>query len=147
MQDGAKAAAHLIRVNGKHRPRQSSTWAPKALATIRVVADTLEDRATVVKVQREPPAATVARLRRRVSDELAALRSGAVRCAAVNFDLLVDPEPQLPDGLNDRASDNWRPLPLLAIAELAGGEWSKQARRAACLLSGESQDGAILSNS
>lgn len=55
MQDGAKAAAHVIRVNGKHRPRRFSTWAPKALATIRVVADTLEDRATVVKVQREPP--------------------------------------------------------------------------------------------
>src|SRR5204863_7341374 len=31
----------------------------------------------------------------------------------------------------------------LAIADLAGGEWPQQARRAACLLSGETQDGAI----
>jgi hypothetical protein len=46
----------------------------------------------------------------------------------------------MPD-LNDRAADNWRPL--LAIADLAGGTWPKEARRAACLLSGEEQDGAI----
>ena len=46
----------------------------------------------------------------------------------------------MPD-LNDRAADNWRPL--LAIADLAGGTWPEKARRAACLLSGEEQDGAI----
>ena len=46
----------------------------------------------------------------------------------------------MPD-LNDRAADNWRPL--LAIADLAGGTWPEEARRAACLLSGEEQDGAI----
>ena len=46
----------------------------------------------------------------------------------------------MPD-LNDRAADNWRPL--LAIADLAGGTWPQEARRAACLLSGEEQDGAI----
>ena len=48
--------------------------------------------------------------------------------------------PKMPD-LNDRAADNWRPL--LAIADLAGVTWPKEARRAACLLSGEEQDGAI----
>ena len=136
-----KAAANVIRVNGEHKPRRFSTWAPKALATIRAVADTLEDRAIVVQLQRKPPTATVARLCRRESEEFAALRSQAARWAEDNFDLLVEPEPQLPNGLNDRACDNWRPL--LAIADLAGGEWPLQARRAAYLLSGEAQDGAI----
>ena len=135
-----KAAANVIR-NIDHKPRRFSTWAPKAIATIRAVADTLEDRAIVVQLQRKPPTATVAPLRRRDSEEFAALRSQAARWAIDNFDPLVDADPQLPNGLNDRASDNWRPL--LAIADLAGGEWRQEARQAACLLSGEAQDGAI----
>jgi Protein of unknown function (DUF3631) len=40
--------------------------------------------------------------------------------------------------MNDRAADNWRPL--LAIADLAGGEWPKQAREAACALSGDGHE-------
>jgi putative DNA primase/helicase len=43
-----KVAANIIRnveVNGEHQPRRFSTWAPKAIATIRSLSDTLEDRA------------------------------------------------------------------------------------------------------
>jgi hypothetical protein len=50
----AKAAAYVIRnveVGGEHKPRRFSTWAPKALATIRFLPDTLEDRAIVVQLQ------------------------------------------------------------------------------------------------
>ena len=57
-----KAAANVIR-NVDHKPRRFSTWAPKAIATIRTLADTLEDRAVVVRLQRKPPGATVERLR------------------------------------------------------------------------------------
>jgi putative DNA primase/helicase len=139
-----KAAAYVIRnveVNGEHKPRRFSTWAPKAIATIRGLADTLEDRAIMVRLQRKLPTATVARLRRRDSNEFAALRSKAARWAADNCNRLEDPDPKIPDSLNDRAADNWRPL--LAIADLAGGFWPERAREAACLLSGEGQDGAI----
>ncbi len=134
-----RAAANVIR-NVDHKPRRFSTWAPKAIATIGTLADTLEDRAVVVRLQRKPPGATVERLRRRDNADFAALRSQAARWAADNFDKLADPDPKMPD-LNDRAADNWRPL--LAIADLAGGTWPGEARRAACLLSGEEQDGAI----
>jgi Protein of unknown function (DUF3631) len=67
--------------------------------------------------------------------EFAELRRLAKRWAFDNFDKLTDPDPETPKQLNDRAADNWRPL--LAIAELAGGDWPKLAREAACLLSGE----------
>jgi hypothetical protein len=40
----------------------------------------------------------------------------------------------MPDALNYRAQDSWEPL--LAIADLAGGPWPKQAREAALALSG-----------
>jgi putative DNA primase/helicase len=133
-----KAAASVVRnveINGEHKPQRFSTWAPKAIATIGALADTLEDRSIVVRLQRKPKTAKVARLRRCDSEEFAALRGRAARWAADNFDKLADPEPEIPDVLNDRAADNWRPL--LAIADLADGTWPKAARHAACLLSGE----------
>jgi hypothetical protein len=41
-------------------------------------------------------------------------------------------EPTAPDALNDRQADAWDPL--LAIAEVAGGDWPKRAREAALSL-------------
>src|SRR5262245_34781035 len=139
-----KAAANIIRnveVNGQHKPRRFSTWAPKAIATIRELADTLEDRSIIITLQRKPKTAAVERLRKRDSEEFAILRRKAARWAADNFDNLTDPEPAIPDALNDRAADNWRPL--LAIADLAGGDWPRRARDAAHLLSGEQDDSAV----
>jgi hypothetical protein len=37
--------------------------------------------------------------------------------------------PELPAGFDNRFGDNWRLM--LAIADLAGGEWADQARQAA----------------
>ena len=136
-----RTAAHVIRnveVNGEHKPRRFSTWAPKAIATIWTLADTLEDRAIVVQLQRKPKTASVVRLRKRDSEKFATLRRQAARWAHDNFSRLSDPEPDIPEALNDRAADNWRPL--LAIADLAGGAWPGRAREAACLLSGEGHD-------
>jgi putative DNA primase/helicase len=139
-----KAAANVIRnieVNGEHKPRRFSTWAPKAIATIRSLADTLEDRAVIVQLQRKTPGAKVERLRRRDNEWFAALRSHAARWAADNFAKLADPDPQIPNALNDRAADNWRPL--LAIADLAGGEWPQLARQACLTLSGETPEESL----
>jgi len=133
-----RAAAHVIRneeINGKHKPRRFSTWAPKAIATIRELADTLEDRSIILQLQRRPKMAKMTRLRKRDCDEFAVLRRKAARWAEVNFDALAaDPSPTTPEELDDRAADNWRPL--LQIAALAGDDWSLRAREVACQLSG-----------
>src|SRR5262245_24502186 len=92
-----KAAAYVIRnveINGEHKPRRFSTWAPKAIATIRELADTLEDRAAVLTLQRKPRSAKVERLRKRDNAEFAVLRQKAARWAADNFTKLADPDPQ-----------------------------------------------------
>jgi Protein of unknown function (DUF3631) len=136
-----RTAAHVIRnveINGEHKPRRFSTWAPKAIAAIRELADTLEDRAVVLMLQRKPRTAKVERLRKRDSEEFATLRRKAARWAKDNFEKLTDPDPRIPEALNDRAADNWRPL--LAIAELAGEDWPKRTREAACVLSGDGHD-------
>ena len=46
-----------------------------------------------------------------------------------------------PDALDDRASDNWRPL--IALADTAGGKWPGRARAAALALSGTRTDDGI----
>src|SRR5262249_42948402 len=98
----------------------------------------LEDRAVVLMLQRKPRTAKVERLRKRDSEEFATLRRKAACWANDNFEKLTDPDPTIPEALNDRAADNWRPL--LGIAELAGAEWLKRAREAACVLSGDGHD-------
>ena len=44
----------------------------------------------------------------------------------------------MPNELNDRAADDWRPL--LAVADIAGGEWPERARAAAIALKRNNSD-------
>ena len=55
------------------------------------------------------------------------------------MDQLRGGDPEMPEGLHDRACDNWRTL--LAIADLVGGDWPAKARASARLLSGEDVQG------
>jgi putative DNA primase/helicase len=66
------------------------------------------------------------------------LRRRAARWAADHLGELRGADPEVPGELGDRAADNWRPL--LAIADLAGGEWPQRARRAALALSGNGSE-------
>jgi Protein of unknown function (DUF3631) len=69
----------------------------------------------------------------RDDDEFGNLRRKLARWSADNAVALKDAKPLLPAGFNNRAASNWRLL--LAVAELAGGNWPKQARDAAERLS------------
>jgi putative DNA primase/helicase len=140
-----KTAAYVIRtveVSGEHKAKRFSTWAPKAIATIRSLADTLEDRSIIVTMQRKKKSETVERLRRSDNDDFATLRRQALRWCEDNLKILTTADPVLPDTLNDRAADNWRPL--LAVADRAGGEWPIRARHAALVLSGDSAEGGSI---
>ena len=141
----AKTAAYVIRtveMYGEHKAKRFSTWAPKAIATIRSLADTLEDRSIIVTMQRKKKSETVERLRRSDNDDFATLRRQALRWCEDNLKILTTADPAIPDTLNDRAADNWRPL--LAIADRAGGEWPIRARDAALVLSGDSAEGGSI---
>jgi len=52
--------------------------------------------------------------------------------------------PALPPSLSDRAADVWEPL--LALADLAGTEWSERARQAAVGLSASAQENSPISS-
>jgi putative DNA primase/helicase len=57
------------------------------------------------------------------------LRRRAQRWTMDNVATLKTAVPELPAGFDNRLGDNWRLM--LAIADLAGGEWPGQARQAA----------------
>ena len=62
-------------------------------------------------------------------DVFAELRSKLARWSADNAVALKDARPLYPIGFSNRLQSNWRLL--LAISELAGGQWPEQAREAA----------------
>jgi putative DNA primase/helicase len=131
----ARDAAYVVRTVGdEHEPRRFSTWAAKAIALIGRLPDTLADRSIVVPMRRRAPGDQVERLRLDRPGAFEDLRRRAARWAADQLAELRGADPEVPGEIGDRAADNWRPL--LAIANLAGGEWPERARQAAVALSG-----------
>ena len=126
-------------VGDDHEPRQFKVWAPKAIAMIGRLPDTLEDRAIVVPLRRRRGGETVERFRADRLSQFAPMLSKAARWAADNLRAITDRDPAMPEGLDDRAQDNWRIL--IAIADQAGGHWPKTALAAAVALSGAAARG------
>lgn len=132
-------SAYVIRTvetKGEHTPQRFSTWCPKVVALIGKLPDTLQDRSIVIPMKRKAPGETVKKLRDPMADDgLDMLRRSLCRWAADDGGKIEAANVQMVDGLNDRAADNWRPL--LAIADMAGGDWPAKARAAALALSGD----------
>lgn len=134
-------------VGDNHESREFSTWCPKAIALIGKLPDTLADRSIIVTMKRKTRREATERFRVRKLKELKPLCSQAARWAKENMGALALADPVVPDELDDRGQDNWRPL--LAIADLAGGGWPDRARTAAKALSsddkrGDSEIGVLL---
>jgi hypothetical protein len=118
-------------------------FCPKAFAGIGTpLPDTVADRAIPIRLQRRAPTESVEQFRRRfVIPEAVALRDRIALWAMVRVDDLRAADPQMPRELierSDRAAEVWEPL--LAIADMAGGEWPTRARAAAVLLHGTEDD-------
>lgn len=134
-----RRGAVVIRCDGETLEAKTfSTWCPKVLALIGKLPSTLADRSIGARLQRKGKGEVVERFRAAKLRELEPLCRQAARWAADHADMLRAADPEAPSALNDRAADNWRPL--LAIADLAGGEWPGRARRAALTLSGEGEE-------
>ena len=129
-----RATAFVVRTLG-HEPRLFSTWGARMIALIGRLPTTLEDRAIVLPMRRRAPGEPVERIRRDgLLRRLDPLRRRAARWVADHLAALQAADPAVPDELNDRQADNWRPL--LAIADAAGGAWVDLARATARTLAG-----------
>jgi putative DNA primase/helicase len=133
-------SAYVIRTVGEdHDPRQFSTWAPKAIASISKLPGTITDRSIVISLRRKLPGDRVTRLTRQ--HNFHDLRAQVARWVIDHAKEIKAANPDIPVELNDRAADSWRPL--LALADLVGGPWPERARQAARKLSGERDEEAL----
>jgi Protein of unknown function (DUF3631) len=123
--------------------RHFSCWCPKVMAAIGRLPETLADRCIVIRMQRKTINEECERLR---NLDTSALRQRCIRFVEENANAIANARPAIPESLNDRAADIWEPL--LALADLAGGDWPEKARRAAEGLTagaqGRSPIGALL---
>jgi putative DNA primase/helicase len=135
----SRAGAYVLRCVGENfEPARFSVWAPKAVALIGALPGTLADRSIIITMRRKRPGERVERLRLDAAGPFADLCRRAARWAADNDAVLRRADPAMPEGLNDRAMDNWRHL--VAIADRAGGAWPERARAAALALSAGEDD-------
>jgi putative DNA primase/helicase len=136
---GFMRGGQCIRVVGEQNdPRLFSCWSPVAIAAIRRLPDTIEDRAVAIPMKRRRRDEDVEKLRADRLNEFSELAAKARRWADDNFDKLEAADPIMPDALNDRAADCWRIL--FAIAIEAGGSWRDRAQNAALAFSTENRD-------
>ncbi len=113
------------------------TFAMAALAGIGAMPDTIEDRAVVVRMRRRAPGETVAPYRiRRDGPKLRTLAAQLAGWLGRHLPELERAEPAMP--VEDRAADTWEPL--VAVADLAGGDWPARARHAVLTLTAEATD-------
>jgi Protein of unknown function (DUF3631) len=115
------------------------TFSAKALAGIGELPDTIADRCIAIQLRRRTTDEPFDRWRERDGHQQAApFHEQLSAWAALATEILRDARPNLPSSLGDRQADVWEPL--IAIADLAGAEWSHRARHAAIALAGSAED-------
>lgn len=132
-------AAYVIRcVGDDHTPTRFSVWGAKALCGIGKIAGTLADRSIPLRLRRKLTGERTVKIRHADASAFAELGSKLARFAIDNREAVRTARPPEVEGLNDRANDCWESL--LAVAEVAGGDWPRIARSAAVSLHGLEED-------
>jgi putative DNA primase/helicase len=139
LNSGHRAGGQVTRTVGDDfEPRVFATHCPIAIAQIGKLPDTLADRSIHISMKRRGPGEAVARFRLGRTPELAEGARKAARWVADNADAIRECDPTLPDAIYNRAADNWEPL--LAVAEVAGGDLPARARHAALAACGVQEE-------
>jgi hypothetical protein len=140
---GNRPGAVVTRCEGdKHQVKDYSVYCPKVLAGIdtgRRIPETIRGRSIPIRMMRKTGSEKVEMFRHRfVEEECKPIRREFDAWALDIIDILLEAVPKLPEELGDRAAEGWDPL--LAIADLAGGEWPFRAREAAVKLSAPNEE-------
>ena len=102
-----------------------------ALAGLDDLPDTIRTRSVIIRMRRRAPGEYIEPWRHRVNGPEAGPIADRLRDWC-NSSAQMIAWPDIPDGIEDRNADVWEPL--LAVADLAGGEWPERSRRAAVTL-------------
>jgi Protein of unknown function (DUF3631) len=126
----------LLCLPPRWEPTLMPVFAPKLIAGIGELPDTLASRSVPIVMKRKTREETVTGFRRRaVTERAKSLHQAAEALAARHVDALTGRTPELPEELSDRQQDVWEPL--FAIADVAGENWPERARTPALELRGE----------
>lgn len=135
---GATAGRCVIR--GKNvETEELPAYCAVALAGLDDLPDTIMTRSVVVRMRRRAPGERVEPWRHRVNGGEAEMVCWALKgwAARVAQDAGAS-WPEMPAGVEDRDADVWEAL--LAVADLAGGDWPERARDSAVTLVTASKD-------
>lgn len=117
-------------------------FAPAALAgLVGRMPDTITTRAITIHLRKRRHDERVEPYREsKVTRQAEPIRDSLSTWATSIGDRLVEAEPEMPHGVDDRPAEVWEPL--LAIADLAGGHWPVTARAACTHFVNASKKGA-----
>ncbi len=139
-----RGSAKILRcANHGEQLQEFDVFGPKVLSGIGELPETLRDRSLRIRMKRKTRAesANLERARNRAIVAAAAKVQPLVKEWAESVvEQAAGAEPNLPEELGDRMQDAWEPL--IALADLAGGEWPQRARHAAVVLWGEGDTNA-----
>lgn len=141
---GHQRNRHALRYDANtQRVEKIATFCMAAMAGIGAAPDTIEDRAVVVHMRRRASREKI-RPWRIMRDRPLVATIGADISAwlAPHHDALRAAEPVMP--VEDRDADTWEPL--IALADLAGGDWPVRARTAVVTLTGAREESAANSD-
>ena len=114
-----------------------SCWCPKVMAAIGHLPETLADRCIIIRMHRKTAQEQCERLRN-LKPIAENLKRQCARFVLDHAETIATARPAIPPELNDRAADVWEPL--LAIADIAGDYWPREARLAAAALAEDSME-------
>jgi hypothetical protein len=123
-------------VGGVRVPVEYPVFGPMAVAGNDLPPGTVVSRAVTITMFRRKASQHIDNFTRKSEDEAEPLKERLEHWGETYGAQVIDPHPlQLP-GIRDRDADVWNGL--LAIAELAGDDWTRRARQAAMLFTEES---------
>ena len=125
---GYRRGASIPRCVGpRHEVQDFAVFAAVALAGIGDLPDTITTRSIVIGMRRRSAGEYVEPYRLRTNEgEGHVLRDRLAVWATTVGESAGAAWPNLPDGVADRRAEAWEPL--IAIADLAGGDWPQRAR-------------------
>lgn len=131
-RQGAVAGRCVVR--GKQiETEEIPAYCAVALAGLDDLPDTIRTRSILIRMRRRSPDEQVEPYRRRLHAPAGhVLRDDLAEWALDAEPHLTRVMPQMPEGIVDRDADVWEPL--IAIADMAGGDWPDLARVAAVTL-------------
>jgi hypothetical protein len=148
MNAGNVPGSKVMRGGKDGVPVSYDVYCPKVIAEIATgkLPDTIRDRSIIQPIDRKLRSERVERLRRhKLEAEVETLREQLAAWADEHRDELYAYDLPAPlEKISDRLEEAWEPL--LAIADLAGGEFPAKARAAAEDLAGEGDDDVLASH-